>query len=75
MRASSKIIQKMKEDIVMIRALANLIWFILGGLVLGLLWSVAGLLLCISIIGIPLGVQCFIQIPCCKMQQGIRIKH
>lgn len=43
----------------MIRAIANLIWFILGGLVLGLLWSFAGLILCITIIGIPLGLQCF----------------
>ena len=43
----------------MIRAIANLIWFIFGGLVLGLLWFLAGLILCITIIGIPLGLQCF----------------
>ena len=43
----------------MIRAIANLIWFIFGGLVLGLLWSLAGLFLCITVIGIPLGLQCF----------------
>lgn len=41
------------------RALANLIWFIFGGLVLGLLWTLAGVIFCITIIGIPLGLQCF----------------
>ena len=39
--------------------LANLIWFIFGGLWLGLSWSLLGLLLCITIIGIPLGLQAF----------------
>ncbi len=41
------------------RFLANVIWFILGGLWLGIAWALLGLLLCISIIGIPLGMQCF----------------
>lgn len=41
------------------RFLANVIWFILGGLWLGLSWALLGLLLCITIIGIPLGKQCF----------------
>ena len=41
------------------RFLANVIWFILGGIWLGLSWVLLGLLLCITIIGIPLGKQCF----------------
>ena len=41
------------------KLIANIIWFIFGGLWLGLAWAVLGILLCISIIGIPLGVQCF----------------
>ncbi len=41
------------------RLIANIIWFIFGGLWLGLLWSVGGLILCITIVGIPLGLQCF----------------
>lgn len=41
------------------RLIANIIWFILGGIWLGLSWAVLGLLLCITIIGIPLGKQCF----------------
>lgn len=37
----------------------NLLWFILGGVLLGLFWSVVGLLCLISIIGIPFGFACF----------------
>ena len=41
------------------RFLGNLLWFLLGGIVIGLSWAVTGLLWCISIVGIPWGVQCF----------------
>lgn len=41
------------------KTVANVIWFIFGGLWLGLAWAVLGILLCISIIGIPFGLQCF----------------
>ena len=41
------------------RLLGNLLWFIFGGLVAGLSWVVAGILWCITIIGIPVGLQCF----------------
>ena len=43
----------------MLRLLSNLIWLLLGGLVLALLWALVGLILCLSIVGIPLGCQCF----------------
>lgn len=39
--------------------LGNILWFIFGGAVLGLSWALAGLLWCITIIGIPWGIQCF----------------
>ncbi len=39
--------------------LGNLIWFLCGGLLQGLSWTFAGLLWCITIIGIPIGRQCF----------------
>ena len=39
--------------------LGNLIWFLFGGLWLGLGWVLAGLLWCVTIIGIPIGMQCF----------------
>ncbi|AYW48004.1 YccF domain-containing protein [Tetragenococcus osmophilus] len=39
--------------------LGNLIWFIFGGLIGGLCWLLAGCLWCMTIIGIPVGLQCF----------------
>lgn len=39
--------------------LGNVIWFIFGGLIGGLSWLAAGILWCITIIGIPIGMQCF----------------
>lgn len=39
--------------------LGNIIWLIFGGLVGGLSWLLAGILWCITIIGIPIGLQCF----------------
>jgi len=42
------------------RAIGNLLWFILGGVVMGLAWWLFGLLACISIIGIPWGKACFV---------------
>ena len=39
--------------------LGNLLWFICGGVLSGLSWMVAGVLWCITIVGIPVGVQCF----------------
>ncbi len=37
--------------------LGNLLWIILGGLFVSLYYAVIGLVFCISIIGIPFGVQ------------------
>jgi uncharacterized membrane protein YccF (DUF307 family) len=39
--------------------LGNLIWMVFGGLVSCILWCVAGFALCITIVGIPFGLQCF----------------
>lgn len=39
--------------------IGNLLWFILGGVVMGFLWILAGLLCCATIVGIPMGVACF----------------
>ena len=41
------------------RTLGNIIWIILGGLEIAISWALVGLLLCVTIVGIPLGVQCF----------------
>lgn len=37
----------------------NLIWLVLGGLVVAIIYFVVGLLMCITIIGIPLGLKHF----------------
>ena len=39
--------------------LGNLIWLICGGFITALMYWIAGLLLCITIIGIPFGLQLF----------------
>lgn len=39
--------------------LGNLLWFICGGFISGMSWLLIGCLWCISIIGIPVGLQCF----------------
>ncbi len=39
--------------------LGNALWFIFGGLLMGLSWLLVGVLWCITIIGILIGMQCF----------------
>ena len=39
--------------------LGNMLWFVFGGLLIGLSWVLAGVIWCITIIGIPWGIQCF----------------
>jgi uncharacterized membrane protein YccF (DUF307 family) len=39
--------------------LGNLIWLIFGGLTGAISWFLAGCLWCVTIIGIPVGLQCF----------------
>ena len=41
------------------RLIGNILWFLFGGFLLGLSWFFAGILWCVTIIGIPLGTQCF----------------
>ena len=43
----------------MIRLLLNILWAICGGFVTALEYALVGLVLCLSIVGIPFGVQCF----------------
>lgn len=39
--------------------IGNILWFLFGGLLGGLAWVLAGCLWCITILGIPIGKQCF----------------
>ena len=42
------------------RSIGNLLWFILGGIWMGLAWWLVGLLAYVSIVGIPWGKACFV---------------
>lgn len=42
------------------KSIGNIIWFVLGGVFMGMLWWLFGLLAYISIIGIPWGKSCFV---------------
>jgi len=42
------------------RSIGNLLWFILGGIWMGLAWWLIGLLAYVSIVGIPWGKACFV---------------
>ena len=39
--------------------LGNIIWFLCGGLWQGICWFFSGVIWCITIIGFPIGKQCF----------------
>jgi uncharacterized membrane protein YccF (DUF307 family) len=42
------------------RTILNLLWFILGGVLMGLAWWLVGILAFITIVGIPWGKACFV---------------
>lgn len=39
--------------------LGNILWFVFGGWISGLSWLMAGCIWCVTIVGIPWGLQCF----------------
>jgi uncharacterized membrane protein YccF (DUF307 family) len=55
--------------------LGNIIWFVCGGFISGLSWLVIGCLWCITIIGIPVGLQCFKFSSLCFFPFGKRIEY
>jgi uncharacterized membrane protein YccF (DUF307 family) len=42
------------------RTIGNLLWFVLGGVFMGLAWWIVGVLAYVSIVGIPWGKACFV---------------
>lgn len=41
------------------KTIGNILWFLFTGLWSGIMWGLAGVLWCITILGIPFGKQCF----------------
>ena len=41
------------------KLLGNILWFLCGGIIGGLAWIIAGCIWCVTIVGIPVGLQCF----------------
>lgn len=41
------------------RLLGNIIWIIFGGFLSAIGWWIMGILWCITVVGIPVGLQCF----------------
>ena len=41
------------------KTIGNVFWLLFGGVIMALLWALAGLLCCVTIIGIPFGLQHF----------------
>lgn len=41
------------------KTIGNILWVLLGGFIIALLYYIFGLLLCVTVIGIPFGIQLF----------------
>ena len=54
--------------------IGNILWLIFGGLILAIFWAFFGLLWCITIIGIPLGMQCLKIASLCLWPMGHDVK-
>lgn len=52
------------------KAIGNFLWFVCGGLVMGLAWWLAGLIAFLSILGIPWGRACFVIARLCFLPFG-----
>lgn len=51
--------QEARDKMTFLQILGNILWLIFGGLLSALGWFLAGCVCCITVIGIPLGLQCF----------------
>ena len=41
------------------KTLGNILWILFGGFISWLLWIISGVIWCVTVIGIPIGLQCF----------------
>jgi len=56
-----------------LRIIGNILWIIFGGLWLAVQCLIGGVILCITIIGIPFGIQAFKLIPVALMPFGAEV--
>ena len=56
-----------------LRIIGNILWIIFGGLWLAVNCLIGGVILCITIIGIPFGIQAFKLIPIALMPFGAEV--
>lgn len=49
----------MQKGMIKTKAFGNILWFILVGFISSAIYCLYGILLCITIIGIPVAKQCF----------------
>jgi uncharacterized membrane protein YccF (DUF307 family) len=54
------VIEAQQERGITMRAIGNFLWFVLGGVLMGLAWWLIGLLAFVTIVGIPWGKACFV---------------
>ncbi len=57
------------------KLIGNILWVLFGGCFAALLWLVLGALWCITIIGIPVGLQCFKFAKLCFLPFGKEISY
>lgn len=58
-----------------VNLLLNIVWLIFGGFVVVIAYLLGGLMLCITIIGIPFGIQCFKLAGLALMPFGMEIRE
>ena len=58
MNCNGKFLTRIGRLIIM-KLIGNILWFVFGGLLNALAWLISGALWCLSIVGIPYGLQCF----------------
>lgn len=55
------------------KLIGNLLWLIFGGLLSALAWAFTGLFWCITVLGIPVGLQCFKFAVLCLWPMGLDV--
>ena len=64
---------EVRRDFGILHVIANIIWLLLFGWELAIGHLVAGLLLCVTIVGIPLGIACWKMVPLAFLPFGTHI--